>query len=649
MPYSSEPHESLIRALLIEDNPSDAYLLQESLDASVGLVEIEWVEDLAAGLERLNSEQFDIVLLDLSLPDSISLDSLQKILQPFPRMPIVILTGLDDGEVAIEAVKRGAQDFLVKGKPSGESIYRCMRYAIERQLSQDLIRQSAVDANEARANLQLALATSQLGIFYWDLLTKQITWDQRVSDLFGIDASVGNIESMTGLIPAEDLKTLEMALTKCLEPGERQESEVQFRAIWSDGSTHYLSSRARAIFNDEGSPVRLTGVVTDNTRQVEEQRSKRRLALLEQREEFIAMLAHDLRTPIFGSQRLIDLMIQGALGEISPAHSSVLSKISDSNQGILHSINNVLDVYRLEANPTTPLLRTHDINAIISACINQLEPIAKGCEIKLNWTPEVPLHPVNVDEVSMSRILSNLVSNALKFTPAGGQVEVSVKEREGKSVLVVTDNGIGMEKAVADKVFDRFYQSSRQYRGKGLGLGLYLCRQLIGAMGGSISCKSTPGRGTTFEVTMVQAPGVSVKRRSVLVVDDNRLNQLVLQASLQNMSLEADTVSSGKEALLAVKQKHYHAIFVDYMMPVMDGLSTSKALRDAGVGAPLFCYSAIDPLESMHLEDSSFDDFLQKPIENAKLKRLMTRWLPRCDMVAPYHKHREAPSCRAVI
>ncbi len=502
-----------ICALLIEDNPDDAALLQESLPEANGVLEsikIEWAPDLATGFKQLETSHFDIVLLDLSLPDSIHLDALKKLRAGFPQIPIVILTGLDDKAVAIEAVQNGAQDYLIKGKPSGESLYRCMRYAIERQSLKESIRRSASEARESQAKLELALTASQIGVYSWDILHNKISCDERVRAICGFEQDEISLEQLLPKVVQEDLRKVREALDACLNGKDAFETE--FRVVWADETIHEVASMGQIINDNDGNPIRLTGVVRDITRQAEARKREQRLALLEQREEFIAMLAHDLRAPIHGTQRLLSNLLAGYAGQLSSTQSEALEKISVANQGMLHNINNILDVYRMEACPVTT---THHVEQgltkIISACVAELEPIAESNDIALIWSPS-DVGTVMVDGLAMGRVINNLISNALKFTPSGGRVNIRLISREGSAVIQVEDNGIGIDASSQKKIFQRFYQSEQKYSRTGLGLGLYLCKTFIERQNGSITCMSEPGKGSTFEISL---PLVSEKESLV--------------------------------------------------------------------------------------------------------------------------------------
>jgi signal transduction histidine kinase len=483
-----EVHKSAkLKILLIEGNREDAELLMESLKIEVDhAIEIDWVPMLKAALERLTTCKYDAVLLNLNLPDSTGLVSLLKLRKFSTDIPVIILTGLDDKDVALSCVKYGAQDYLVKGKPSDGSIYRVITYSVER----------------CRA-----------------------------------DAAI------------------------------------------------------------------------------------KQLKLLEQREHFIAMLAHDLRSPITGADRIVSLILDGLAGTLSEKQQQLLSMVSGTNKTLLLMINNVLDSYRLEEGGEKFLITRLDLSALIAECLQDLEPVAQGKDIQLRHTTTVP-HEVLADSMAMRRVITNLVSNALKFTPSGGCVEV-IFEMEGvKASLKVKDNGIGIEPEKLPNLFERFYQADTQNRASGLGLGLHLCKHLVDAQRGTLTCESSPNKGTTFNVLLPVAYKESVK---ALIVDDDPVNRVTLQRMLKRLSVDSVSVSSGIEALSVTSNHSFQAIFMDIQMPGLDGYDTTRAMREAGMHAPIVAYTNNYVLKDV--SESGMSDILQKPADPARVKQVVDQWL----------------------
>ncbi len=364
---------SVIQVLLIENNTADAEILQAQLnELAMATVEIVWVTSLAEGLDQLAQKRYDVVLLNPWLSDSDGIETLTKLRQHSRTIPVVILSGLDDKALALEAVQNGAQDYLVKGRPSGESIYRSIQYAIERRRADDAVMQ---------------------------------------------------------------------------------------------------------------------------------------LQLLEQREHFIAMLAHNLRIPIIGAQRILAILIEN--GKLPENEKHLLSQISSSNQSLLHMINNALDVYRYEGGSEQFAQSELNVSRLVADCLHEVEPLAmaKNLRVVQSITEQ---DVIIADPLAMRKVLHNLLNNAVKFTPEGGEVMIRLQNKFDKAILSITDTGVGVEPKDLELIFDRFFQGGKKYRASGLGIGLHLCRRFIEGQKGTIVCISEPNQGTTFEITLPSVPVLNI-------------------------------------------------------------------------------------------------------------------------------------------
>ncbi|MBS1957268.1 MAG: hybrid sensor histidine kinase/response regulator [Cyanobacteria bacterium SZAS-4] len=367
-----------IQVLLIENDCVDAKQVLDLLhQRSSNLLDLSvtWVMSLADGINELTTRTYDSVLLNLGLPDSDGIDTLLQVRRCSKTIPIVILSGSDDKNLALESVQNGAQDFLVKGRPSAESILRAIQYSIER----------------CRAD--------------------------------------------------------------------------------------------RAVMQ---------------------------LRLLEEREHFIAMLAHKLSIPIMGAQRILSILIE--LGTMSDDVRNLLSQISSSNQTLLHTIHNVLDLYRYETGFDTFVQTDVNVGRLVADVLRELTATAAMKKIRFikSYSPSDTLF---ADPLAMRKVMLNLLSNAVKFTPEGGSVTISCKSAAGKSVLSVTDTGIGVEPELVDLIFERSFQKTRRYQPDGFGIGLDLCKRFVEEQNGNIVCHSKLSKGTTIKITLPQMPNVTALNR----------------------------------------------------------------------------------------------------------------------------------------
>ena len=315
--------------------------------------------------------------------------------------------------------------------------------------------------------------------------------------------------------------------------------------------------------------------------------------------EFIANMSHELRTPltvVLGMSQLL------ALSELNAEQREGVSLIERSGQALLSLINHILDLSRIEAGRLKLELAEFDVRKTIEAVHRHFaeEAASKGLEFSVRVADAVPQR-VYGDELRLRQVLLNLCDNAVKFTPAGSvALSAQVFRRDGPAGRIVlgftiVDSGVGMDKAAAANAFEPFFQAqtSAARRFGGTGLGLAISRRLVRLMGGSISVKSEPGRGSTFSFTAVFDP---VERRAgeaphpqlqagdllplrVLLVEDDPVNALVGTSLLRTLAAEVEAVDGGEQAVRAVQARPYDVIMMDCVMKGIDGYETARRIR----------------------------------------------------------------------
>jgi sigma-B regulation protein RsbU (phosphoserine phosphatase) len=367
-----------VRILLVEDNPGDARLLRFTLEEAESLrFDLVHAARLSEALERVKEGPADVVLLDLSLPDAHGMETVTRMLQAAPAVPIIVLTGLTDETVAVQAVQAGAQDYLVKGSVDGGTLARAIRYAMERKRLET--ERAALLRNE-----QEARAAAEAAVNARDEVLRIVAHD------------IGNSLSA--------VKIHAMVLERTLPAGDAE-------------------ARKR----------------TEAIRHLTQQMDRLR-------------------------QDLLDVAAIEA-GRLSfEPHETALAEVVD------------------------------DVLGTVAGMAGE-----KALAVESSVSAELPA--VWADRERLHQVLSNLVGNAVKFTPAGGRIRVRAV-REGDEVRVaVEDTGPGIPAEHLEHVFDRFWQA-RSTRRAGAGLGLAIARGVVEAHGGRITAASEVGRGTTFEFTL---------------------------------------------------------------------------------------------------------------------------------------------------
>lgn len=224
-----------------------------------------------------------------------------------------------------------------------------------------------------------------------------------------------------------------------------------------------------------------------------------RTKLQQQREDFVATLTHDLKTPILAANRALALLMEGDFGAVSDAQKQILSTIHQSNDALYQLVLTLLDVYRYDSGAKQLSVGPYDLSDIAERVVNELSPLASNKNIQLTFTHPKSSCLVLIDPDEIRRVVQNLVDNSLKFTPSGGSITLTVETHKNSLVLSVKDTGRGIKDEDRPKLFQRFWQSAsggRYYASTGL--GLYLCRKIIDIHNGKIWCESEQGKGSNF-------------------------------------------------------------------------------------------------------------------------------------------------------
>ncbi|MGF1778665.1 ATP-binding protein [Vibrio nomapromontoriensis] len=358
--------------------------------------------------------------------------------------------------------------------------------------------------------------------------------------------------------------------------------------------------------------------------------------------EFLAMINHELRTPLNGLLGSVELLADTALTD---SQRDLHQNLSQSGLMLRTIINDLLDFSKINAGMLELIdseFRWHSINTMLQSIFEH-----KAAEKQLKFSIDAQCLDDKIicaDQERMTQVLVNLLGNAVKFTDRG-QVRLSIEEEKGNYVFRVADTGIGISEAAQKKLFQPFTQadrsSSRNYEGTGLGLAI--CKRLVELMGGSISLHSELGVGTVFNVSLplkVEATETHSKRSEnsaaapvdlstmkVLVVDDIKLNQVIITKMLSKFDISPDVAVNGVEALDYVKEQQYDLIFMDCRMPVMDGFEATRILRSKHYQKPIVALTAGTTREERQTcFDVGMDDILSKPYTAKDLVKTLTKW-----------------------
>ncbi len=502
--------------------------------------------------------------------------------------------------------------------------------------------------------LEFALAASNVGVWDVDIATDRLHWDERARVLFGLperDGPFGEADWIGAIHPDDRAR----ALAEAREAAAGTERFVsRYRIVRPDGEIRHIRDIAGTYVDPHGAR-RMIGLMWDETDDVARQeeldgRRREAEAATEAKSRFLAAMSHEIRTPMTGVLGLLGLMLDEPLPEGQRERATIAL---GSARSLLEILNDILDFSKLEAGGLRVVGEAVDPRALVAEVVELMAPCAesKGLVLRHAIAPDVPAL-VETDPVRLRQVLTNLLSNATKFTDAG---EVAVRvgyaptaDGAGRLTVEVEDTGVGIEPDHQERIFEQFVQvdTSLARRVGGTGLGLAICRQIVERMGGRMTLRSVPGMGSLFAFTVPvpapasgapagpavgDAPAAERAERSlrVLLAEDNPTNRYLITAYLRAGGHAVETAANGTEAVAAAGRGGFDAILMDVQMPEIDGLEATRRIRALEGAAGRVPIVALTANAMARDRDACFaagmTDYLAKPIDVPALHRVLAR------------------------
>ena len=432
------------------------------------------------------------------------------------------------------------------------------------------------------------------------------------------------------------------ALREAIENGKAIDVEIVNHR--KDGSRFVNELHLSPIFGDDGEVRYIFGIQHDVSAREQFARDAERARRAAERanaekSDFLAFMSHEIRTPMNGVMGTISLLLDTTLDAEQHAYAETARRCGEL---LLATVNEMLDLSRIEAGHLAIEEEAFDLAAPVAEVLDLLAPAVaeKGIRLSASIDPLLPARVIG-DARRLRQVLLNLADNAVKFTAVGGVgIRVERAEANGQVRFAVADTGIGMPPEVQARLFGRFAQggpeTARRYGGSGL--GLMICKRLVGLMGGRIVLASTPGKGSTFSFeiplrpiaesgrppsTLLPRPALAKPlpgaRGRILIAEDGEANQLVAAAILRKAGYAVDLARDGEEALGAARTAAYDLVLMDVRMPRMDGLAATAAIRGlegpAGRVPIIAMTAAAMPNEVARCLEAGMDGHVAKPMD----------------------------------
>ena len=503
-------------------------------------------------------------------------------------------------------------------------------------------------AEDAAAHLAAIVAHSLDAIIGKDLQGNVTSWNKGAENLFGYSAQEMIGQSILQIFDKDNRNEEKFLLDRISNNQKVENYETRRRR--KDGTLVDVSISLSPIKNSKGEIIGVAKIARDISKQKSVERERARLEISERtaqqtsqlKSEFLASMSHEIRTPLNGIIGIADLLNQTPLKTLQKDYVDTILESSNHLQLV---INNILDLAKIEANKMEIENVAFDLPDLLNGVKRLMNHSAEQKGIRLQFHPVTQgFQFVKGDPLRLRQILINLIQNAIKFTPYG---EINVHTRIISSgftrrlKIEVIDDGIGIDQSMTESVFDPFVQGEIPPTGRlgGTGLGLSICKKLVTLMRGEIGVDSHPSEGSNFyfsfpiqvqdkEQQSSQLNTFSLKAQKsklILVAEDNSVNQKVVHQMLDLFGHQTIMVANGLEAIEQVEKRRFDLVLMDCHMPVLDGVSATKKIRNLKTvrsQVPILALTAdVLPETKKNCVDAGMNGFLSKPIEAATLFR----------------------------
>jgi PAS domain S-box-containing protein len=527
----------------------------------------------------------------------------------------------------------------------------------EQRTAEEALRESLTKLAASEKRLHFALASAHAGCWEWDARTDRRVWSEECCGLYGIDESEreGTFETWIHLIHPDDQ-------APCREQVHRffaqrvEDCSVEYRIIHPTLGVRWIQSLGRRSYDAEGKPIRAAGISRDMTewKRIEHEREmlldSERAARAEaeranrMKDEFLAMLSHELRTPLSAILGWTQLLRRP---DAAPGHRDRCLDVIERNTRLqAQLISDLLDVSRITAGKLHLELSSVDLPLVVEAAIDACRSAAEAKQVTLDARIDPSPLTMRGDIGRMQQVVTNLITNAIKFTPKGGSVVVSLVRRDERAEILVRDTGQGIAPEFLPHVFERFRQadSSMSRRYGGLGLGLSIVEHLVRLHGGEVRAESEGlGLGATFTITVPCEVGRSLTRSArqpglgdetnldgvrALVVDDESSARELVRRALEEHGATVVTAASGAEAVALLGEVAPDVLVSDLGMPGMDGFELIRVVRAGDARVPAVAVTAFARQEDqLRALSAGYQAHLAKPIEPRDLVIVVARLL----------------------
>jgi two-component system, OmpR family, phosphate regulon sensor histidine kinase PhoR len=437
------------------------------------------------GLKMIEKAHFDVVLLDLMMPGISGFDVLSHIKTLHPDTCIIVITGYATVEHSIEAMRNGAFDFIPK--PFSPDQLRVVVFKAIEHTS------ALKDISNEKSRIRVLINLIANGVMVTDAEKKLVLANAAFMKIMGFKGDDITGRPFTELVQQEQLQQMvEQALSMPESDITELTEELEMARNGKDAAATYVA-RCRPFRDRIGRNLGTITVLSDITYLKE---------INQRQSDFVSMVAHEIRNPMNAVMAQIKVIQDGLAGSVTPKQSEILGRASEKINGLVTLSSELLNLAKRETGLVALERKSFNMAELVKDQVDFHQPGAQAKKIQLELEPLPDLPPVLANRQNMEEVLSNLIVNAINYTPEGGSVILAARPEKHHLCIRVTDTGIGIEKEDLNRIFDRFYRVKNEKTRYviGTGLGLPIVKSIIDAHEGMIRVESKPGQGSTFYV-----------------------------------------------------------------------------------------------------------------------------------------------------
>ncbi len=651
--------ERKVQVLVVEDDPGILRLQQKRLERDG--YEVKVATSAAEALEQVRAHTIDLLLLDQNLPGGVNgLDFYQQIKQAGYDMPAILVTGFTGESIVLQSFRAGVFDFIPKTPDYLEYLMPTIDRVVKKRLTESKLVESetrlasiirtALDAfltvdEQHRIGLFNPAAESCFGLTSAEAVGQPI---ERFFPSWADGLPQGEVKPGQRLVRGETIGVradgshffAELSISRVEAVGRHfwtlVARDISERKKAQEERERLIREQA-ARKEAEAAHDRMAAVARENDRLYQELRQVDR-----HKDEFLAMLAHELRNPLAPIRNSLHL-IRLSPNPLPPELQENWAIIDRQVNYLVRLVDDLLDVSRISQGKIQLQMENLDLATVVDRALESSRPLIHAREHTINVSVAKEPLAIEADPVRLVQVLANLLNNAAKYTPEKGRIDLSVEREGDQAVVKVRDTGVGISPEILPRLFDLFTQSKRSLDRSegGLGIGLTLVRHITEMHGGTVEASSAgPGLGSSFTLRLPIAsnssprapkavlPALTKALRAVrvLVVDDNQDSVATLSRLLHVMGNQAMTAHDGARALELAAKFRPDVILLDIGLPGMDGYEVARRIRslpglESTVLVALTGYGSTE--DRQHSENAGFHAHLVKPVDLDELGEIL--------------------------